>query len=86
MVSTCRAQQEPGGQRQVHVDANDLPLTTRKHLCTHLLARITLPFFQRAPGVALTHRERYDGSGFPFKLRGLAIPRPARFLAARWKE
>jgi DNA-binding CsgD family transcriptional regulator len=32
--------------------------------------------------VAVQHRERLDGSGFPFGISGAAISRPARVLAA----
>lgn len=39
------------------------------------------PFLERAREVILHHHERWDGSGYPFGLRGPAIPLPARVLA-----
>lgn len=40
------------------------------------------PFLQRAAQVALRHHERWDGSGYPGKLRGDACPYDARIVAA----
>ena len=34
-----------------------------------------------AAEIALTHHERFDGSGYPHKLRGDAIPVPARMMS-----
>jgi len=47
--------------------------------------RILEPMFGQRPvilHVARSHHERFDGSGFPDRLRGSAIPLPARIVAA----
>lgn len=38
-------------------------------------------FFQRAASVALRHHERWDGLGYPDRLRGQEIPMDARIVA-----
>jgi two-component system response regulator RpfG len=38
-------------------------------------------FVQLAASIALTHHERWDGSGYPFGLSGEDIPMPARIVA-----
>jgi len=45
------------------------------------LSRSNRPFFALAADIALHHHEAWDGSGFPFQLRGDAIPLPARIAA-----
>jgi adenylate cyclase len=39
------------------------------------------PFMQIAHQICLYHQEKWDGSGYPFGLAGVAIPFPARFMA-----
>lgn len=56
-------------------------VATHPHIGAHLLGGTKLPFFQLAADVALAHHERYDGSGYPLQLRGLAIPHAARIVA-----
>jgi len=46
-----------------------------------LLGRSRLPLFALAAEIALHHRERWDGSGYPQGLRGKAIPLSARIVA-----
>lgn len=44
-----------------------------------ILARI--PHLALAAGIVLAHEERYDGSGYPARLKGDEIPLPARLFA-----
>jgi putative two-component system response regulator len=46
-----------------------------------LLGGSSLPLFALAAEIALSHRERWDGSGYPEGLRGAAIPLSARIVA-----
>lgn len=46
-----------------------------------LLGHSRLPLFALAAEIALHHRERWDGSGYPQGLRGKAIPLSARIVA-----
>ena len=40
-----------------------------------------LPVFSMAGQIVLSHEERYDGSGYPYGLKGEDIPLPARLFA-----
>lgn len=46
-----------------------------------ILVRSDAPVFKLAAEVALRHHERWDGSGYPGGLVGLAIPESARIVA-----
>ena len=46
-----------------------------------LLSSSRLPLFALAAEIALHHRERWDGNGYPQGLRGKAIPLSARIVA-----
>lgn len=46
-----------------------------------LLGGSQLPLFALAAEIALHHRERWDGNGYPRGLRGKAIPLSARIVA-----
>jgi len=39
------------------------------------------PLLEQARVMALTHHERWDGGGYPAKLKGSAIPVPGRIMA-----
>ncbi len=56
---------------------------TREHcsLGHQLLSTGGTPLLQRAAEVALSHHERWDGTGYPQGLAGAAIPRAARIVA-----
>jgi putative two-component system response regulator len=59
----------------------------RAHIETHsrigseLLAGSHVPILQAAQVIALHHHERWDGTGYPQGLRGIAIPLHARIVA-----
>ena len=46
-----------------------------------ILGRSRIPLFQLAAEVALSHHERWDGTGYPYRLAGEAIPISGRIVA-----
>ncbi|MFQ5995053.1 MAG: HD-GYP domain-containing protein [Acidiferrobacterales bacterium] len=54
---------------------------THTWLGAQILERSSAEVLRHAAVVALHHHERYDGKGYPFRLRGCAIPLVARIVA-----
>src|SRR5262249_55439660 len=50
------------------------------HIGAQLLADSASPLVEMARQIALTHHERWDGSGYPHGLRGAAIPLAGRIV------
>lgn len=48
---------------------------------TQFLAGFTTPLLRAAAEIVHSHHERFDGTGYPAKLAGPAIPLPARIVA-----
>lgn len=73
------------GEHTGPASANDEPVAPRLHAQPRrgaaLLGRSSLPLFALAAEIALHHRERWDGSGYPHGLSGHAIPVSARIVA-----
>jgi len=46
-----------------------------------ILAGSTVPLIRMAEEIAMSHHERWDGSGYPYGLKGEAIPESARIVA-----
>ena len=55
----------------------------RKHceIGTGIIGEHKDPLLEQARIMALTHHERWDGTGYPKKLKGTAIPVPGRIMA-----
>lgn len=62
-------------------DAGHHHLLAQPRRAAALLGGSSLPLFALAAEIALHHRERWDGSGYPKGLRGQEIPLPGRIVA-----
>jgi putative two-component system response regulator len=58
-----------------------VPLQAQPRRGAALLGASRLPLFALAAEIALHHRERWDGNGYPHGLRGEEIPLAARIVA-----
>lgn len=77
---------------KIIIDSNVLnkpgPLTTGEWEVMHTHPSVgakllkEIPYLERAAELVLRHHERYDGTGYPDRLRGEAIPLGARIIAA----
>jgi response regulator RpfG family c-di-GMP phosphodiesterase len=56
-------------------------MRTHPQIGADILAGSTSPFLQAAATIALSHHEKYDGSGYPAGLAGTAIPLYGRIVA-----
>jgi putative two-component system response regulator len=56
-------------------------MKTHSQIGHDILSRSDAPLFRMAAEIALYHHERWDGSGYPTGLVGLAIPETARIVA-----
>lgn len=56
-------------------------IKTHTSLGHEILIQSDLPVLKQAAEIALTHHERFDGSGYPQGLKGLCIPLTGRMLA-----
>jgi response regulator RpfG family c-di-GMP phosphodiesterase len=72
-----RILQKPGT-----LDAEEwVEMKTHTTIGAHILADSRVPLIQMAETIALTHHERWDGSGYPHGLAGEAIPLVGRVAA-----
>lgn len=62
-------------------DEERLSRLTQPRRAAALLGGCSLPLFALAAEIALYHRERWDGSGYPQGLRGEEIPLSGRIVA-----
>ncbi len=77
--SDAAAAFEPGGPLTVAGEGHRWQTPPERGAA--LLSHSRLPLFALAAEIALHHRERWDGSGYPRGLKGLAIPLSARIVA-----
>lgn len=68
---------KPGG----YTPAERLVMNQHPEIGAGILGRSRVPLFELAAEVALTHHERWDGSGYPRSLQGEAIPLSGRIVA-----
>ena len=69
---------KPGG----YTAEERLVMNQHPEIGAGILGRSRVPLFELAAEVALTHHERWDGSGYPRGLKGDAIPLSGRIVAA----
>ena len=55
-------------------------MTTHAALGAHILDQCKSPYLKMGAEIALNHHERWDGSGYPNRFRGEAIPISARIM------
>jgi len=74
---------DPGGEppRPLPADEDRHRRHTQPRRGAALLSGSSLPLFALAAEIALYHRERWDGSGYPDGLRGETIPLSGRIVA-----
>ena len=58
-----------------------LMMNTHTDIGYKILANSSAPLFQLAATIALTHHEKFDGTGYPQQLAGDAIPLAGRIVA-----
>ena len=58
-----------------------LMMNTHTDIGYKILANSNAPLFQLAATIALTHHEKFDGTGYPQQLAGDAIPMAGRIVA-----
>lgn len=69
-------------QKNGTLDADEFAMITRHTLLGHeILRESSSPILQYGAQIALTHHEKYDGSGYPHRLAGYKIPLPGRIAA-----
>lgn len=56
-------------------------MRTHSQIGADILKGSTSPLLQAAAAIALTHHEKYDGSGYPCRLQGEQIPLHGRIIA-----
>jgi putative two-component system response regulator len=56
-------------------------MKTHTTIGAEMLADSDTPMFEMAREIALRHHERWDGTGYPAGISGLAIPESARIVA-----
>ncbi len=64
-----------------YTDEERLAMNQHPVMGAEILGRSRIPLFQLAAEVALTHHERWDGTGYPAGLAGEAIPLSGRIVA-----
>jgi putative two-component system response regulator len=55
-------------------------MKTHAQIGSNVLSGSTFPYIQMAATIALSHHERWDGGGYPRKLKGDAIPLEGRIV------
>ncbi|MFN8580363.1 MAG: HD domain-containing phosphohydrolase [Gemmatimonadaceae bacterium] len=69
-------------QKPAKLTESELLLMQRHTIIGYdILAGSASPLLRAAADIALTHHERYDGTGYPNRLRGDAIPLVGRIVA-----
>jgi putative two-component system response regulator len=64
------------------LDAHERDIMTRHPVIgAEILSQSRVPVFTMAADIALTHHEKYDGTGYPYGLRGEDIPLAGRITS-----